>query len=124
MSVESAVADPPPVDLDGRRFRMLSSTASAVDAKSPTVFEYRQSGAVIWGSYTGDTVAEGRFVGSLLADVIRVSFVHALTSGGGVVHGTAESLVQQRPDGLLQLVEHFDVGGEPHESVCIEDRPA
>lgn len=129
MGTDPVVADPPPIDpvpfdLEGRRFRMVSSTASTVDAAAPTVFEYRQSGEVLWGSYSGDTVAEGRFVGSRLADVVRVSFVHALVTGGGVVHGTAESHVEQRPDGLLQLVERFDVGGEPHESVCIEVRSA
>lgn len=48
--------------LNGRRFVMISSTASAVDADAPTEFAYEESGGVIWGHYTGDTVIHGRFV--------------------------------------------------------------
>lgn len=99
---------------------MVSSTASRVDADAPTVFDYSQASGVVWGSYTGDTVAEGRFVGTRVGTIVQVSFVHALVAGGGVVSGTATSRVEVGTDGRLRLVEDFDVAGTPHRSVCVE----
>ncbi|UFU07703.1 hypothetical protein [Ruania halotolerans] len=107
-------------DLDGLRFRMLSSTASRVDPDSPTEFTYHQHGSLVWGEYIGDTVTEGRFVGALRAQDLDISFAHALRTDGSVVHGRATSLVERRRDGLLYLVESFDVDGVAHESVCVQ----
>lgn len=63
---------PSPINLDGQRFAMVSSTASIVDPQSPTTFTYHQDGLLVWGEYTGDTVTEGRFVGSVDGDVVGV----------------------------------------------------
>ena len=110
------------VSLDGRRFRMESSTASRVDPVGPTVFDYFEAAGVVWGAYRGDTVVEGRFVGTRVGTAVRVSFVHALAVGG-VVEGTAASRLETRTDGSLRLVEDFDVDGVPQRSVCVEIPP-
>jgi hypothetical protein len=106
--------------LDGRTFLMESSTASRVDPDSPTRFRYHEAGGVLWGEYTGDTVVEGRFVGVRTGDSIRVSFVHSLTEGGAPVTGAAVSRIERTAEGLLRLVEDFEVAGEPQVSVCVE----
>jgi hypothetical protein len=101
---------------------MVSSTNSAVDPTSPSVFHYRERSGVIWGKYDGDTVVFGRFVGTRVGDRLAVSFVHELRRGGPVVAGTADSRIRS-VSGQLELVEEFVVDGTPHISVCREQYP-
>ena len=84
--------------LNGRRFVMVSSTASVVDPERPTEFLYREADGVVWGSYTGDTVIHGRFVGTRDGDQVTISYVHALKAGGRrAARATAAS--RRRPTG-------------------------
>ena len=108
-----------PLDLDGRVFDMVSSTASRVDPDAPTRFRYSEADGVVWGEYTGDTVTVGRFVGTRVGDRLEVAFTHALVAGGPPVSGTATSRVEAGPAGL-RLVEEFEVDGSPQTSVCAE----
>ncbi|MEU6431212.1 hypothetical protein ABZ860_35405 [Microbispora sp. NPDC046973] len=107
--------------LNGRRFVMISSTASAVDADAPTEFAYEESGGVIWGHYTGDTVVHGRFVGTRDADRIELSYVHLLKTGERA-SGRSTSRIETAEDGRLRLVEEFQFEGDDatHVSVCAE----
>ncbi|WP_217177074.1 hypothetical protein [Streptomyces sp. AC495_CC817] len=109
--------------LDGRRFRMVSSTTSAVDPEAPSQFTYQERDGAIWGDYTGDTVTFGRFVGTRTGDTIWVSFVHVLAADGTVVTGDGESELELTDDGLIRLVEHYEMHGAPQLSVC-EEIPA
>lgn len=97
---------------------MIASSASEVDAEAPTRFLYRQAGTMLWGDYTGDTVAAGHFVGRLVGNRIEISFAHALADDDVVVTGSAVSTVEVRDDGLLYLVEEFEKEGKTHVSVC------
>lgn len=106
--------------LDGRSFAMVSSTTSAVNAEAPSVFHYFERDGVIWGDYTGDTVTFGRVVGTRTGDRIRVSFVHVLAATGEVVTGEGESDIEQGEDGMLRLVEHYEMHGAPQLSICVE----
>lgn len=114
------VVMPSTLSLDGLRFAMVSSTASAVDSDAPTTFDYHQDGSLIWGEYTGDTVTEGRFVGEVAGAEVRVSFAHALASDGTVVRGDAVSRAEQSDDGRIRLIEDFAVDGVDHVSVCVQ----
>ena len=114
------VVMPSTLFLDGLRFAMVSSTASAVDAASPTTFDYHQDGRLIWGEYTGDTVTEGRFVGEITGAEVRVSFAHALVGDGSVVRGDAVSRAEHADDGRIRLIEDFAVDGVDHVSVCLQ----
>jgi hypothetical protein len=109
------------VNLNGRKFVMVSSTASAVDPDSPTEFQYWEADEVVWGAYTGDTVTQGRFVGTREGDLVTISYVHALKAGGKAA-GQSSSRVEKGEDGLLRLVEEFTFDGDdtPHVSVCVE----
>lgn len=98
---------------------MVSSTASAVDPDAPTRFVYHQQGELVWGSYTGDTVTEGRFVGQLSEATLAISFAHELVADRSVVRGNATSRVEDR-DGKIALVEDFAIDGVQHESVCLQ----
>ncbi len=107
--------------LNDRRFVMVSSTASEVDPEAPTEFRYWESDGVVWGSYTGDTVTVGQFVGTRDGDSISITYVHALKSGGRAV-GQSSSRIETEPDGRLRLVEEFQFDGDDtrHVSVCTE----
>lgn len=105
--------------LDGRRFKMTSSTASAVDPASPSLFEYHEKDGVVWGDYEGDTVTFGRFVGRRSGADLDVSFVHVLVADGSVISGEGHSTIEERAEGLC-LVEDFELAGVQHESVCVE----
>lgn len=106
--------------LDGRRFRMVSSTTSAVDPEAPSVFTYRERDGAIWGDYEGDTVTFGRFVGTRTGDTIWVSFVHVLAVDGTVVTGDGESELELTDAGTIRLIEHYEMHGAPQLSVCEE----
>ncbi|WP_169984446.1 hypothetical protein [Microbispora sp. H10836] len=107
--------------LNGRRFVMISSTASEVNADAPTEFAYEESGGVIWGQYTGDTVVHGRFVGTRDADRIEISYVHLLKTGERA-SGRGASRIETAGDGRLRLVEEFQFEDDDttHISICAE----
>ncbi|MGN9841943.1 hypothetical protein ACTMTI_27830 [Nonomuraea sp. H19] len=110
-----------PVNLNGRKFVMVSSTASVVDRDSPTEFLYWEADGVVWGSYSGDTVTHGRFVGTRDGDQVAIAYAHALKAGGTAA-GQSSSRVETGDDGLLRLVEEFSFDGDDtlHVSVCAE----
>ncbi|GAB3597387.1 hypothetical protein [Microbacterium tumbae] len=105
--------------LDGRTFRMTSSTTSVVDPDAPSVFRYREESGIVWGDYTGDTVTFGRFLGTRSGDRISIRFAHVLVADGSVVTGEGESDIEQDAEGL-RLVEHYEMHGEPQLSICVE----
>ncbi len=109
------------VNLNGRKFVMVSSTASAVDPDSPTEFLYQEADGVVWGSYSGDTVTHGRFVGMRDGAQVAISYAHALKAGGKA-GGQSSSRIEKGDDGLLRLVEEFSFDGDDtvHVSVCRE----
>ncbi|MGO1508063.1 MAG: hypothetical protein ACTH2J_03765 [Candidatus Microbacterium stercoravium] len=105
--------------LDGRTFRMISSTTSAVDPESPSTFHYSEKDGVVWGNYLGDTVTFGRFVGTRTGDAISIHFVHVLAGDGTVVTGAGQSDIEQDESGL-RLIEHYEMHDEPQLSICAE----
>ncbi|GAA1539059.1 hypothetical protein HD600_001195 [Microbacterium ginsengiterrae] len=105
--------------LDGRTFRMTSSTTSVVDPDAPSVFHYFEQDGAVWGDYSGDTVTFGRFIGTRSGDTISIHFVHVLADGGAVVTGSGDSEIEQDENGL-RLVEHYEMHGAPQLSVCVE----
>ncbi|MER5325873.1 hypothetical protein [Streptosporangium roseum] len=113
------------LNLNDRRFVMVSSTASAVDPDGPTEFTYRESDGIIWGDYTGDTVVHGRFVGTRDGDRLEITYVHLLKNGERA-SGQGGSRIETLPDGRLNLVEEFQFAGDdtPHVSVCAEVLPS
>ena len=110
---------PAALDLDGRRFAMVSSTASAVNPSAPTVFDYHERDGMIWGEYQGDTVRVGRFVGVRTGALVAIRFTHVVDATDEVVSGAAESRIEQHADGL-RLVEDFRTADGDQVSVCAE----
>jgi len=109
-----------PASIDGMEFVMISSTGSEVATETPSRFRYRQDGQMVWGSYRGDTVNVGRFIGRRDGDTITICFAHRLVDSEEIVLGTASSELQRTDDGTLQLFETFEKDGILHTSVCNE----
>ena len=109
----------PTESLHGRTFKLVSSTASLVNADDPTVFHYSEQDGIIWGDYVGDTVSQGRFVGTRMGDALEIWFAHHRIADDAVLTGTSSSTIGVG-DGRMTLLERFDVDGVPHESVCVE----
>lgn len=107
------------LNLQGRRFAMVSSTASRVDPDGPTQFAYEEDDGLIWGSYQGDTVVRGRFVGTRDHDRIELSYVHVVKAGPEPVTGRSASRIEPLPDGRLRLVETFQFDGDETQQVSI-----
>lgn len=105
--------------LDGRTFRMTSSTTSVVDPDGPSIFRYFERDGVVWGDYTGDTVTFGQFVGTRDGDRISIFFAHVLAADQSVVTGSGDSEIEEDQDGL-RLVEHYEMHGQPQLSICVE----
>lgn len=99
---------------------MESSTTSAVDPESPSIFRYFERAGAIWGDYEGDTVTFGRFIGTRSPRSIRVSFVHVLAATGDVITGEGESELELDHHDRIRLVEHYEMNGGPQLSVCVE----
>lgn len=107
--------------LDGRVFRMVSSTTSTVDPDAPTIFSYAEKDGVIWGDYEGDTVTFGRFVGTRTGDELYVWVVHQLVADGSVARTEGASRIEQIAGGRgLRLVEEYEMFGQPQLSICEE----
>jgi hypothetical protein len=123
-----APADAPPpggpspdtLSLDGGIYIMESSTASAVDPLAPTRFWYSENHGLIWGNYTGDTVTEGRFIGTRAGREVTVHFVHTMKSDGSHVTGSSVSTISDEPGQPRRLVENFRIDGADHVSICVE----
>ncbi|MGY1550233.1 hypothetical protein ACW5CM_00455 [Microbacterium sp. A588] len=105
--------------LDGRTFKMTSSTTSVVNHDAPSTFRYFEKDGVVWGDYIGDTVTFGQFVGTRTGNVISINFVHVLVADGSVVTGSGDSNIEQDENGL-RLVEHYEMFGKPQLSICVE----
>jgi hypothetical protein len=108
------------LSLDGGVYIMESSTASAVDPSAPTRFWYSENRGLIWGNYTGDTVTEGRFIGTRAGREVTVQFVHTMKSDGSHVTGSSASVVSDEPGQPRRLVENFRIGEADHVSICVE----
>ncbi|MEU8307128.1 hypothetical protein AB0C84_26570 [Actinomadura sp. NPDC048955] len=109
-------------NLNGRRFAMVSSTASRVDPAAPTWFAYEEADGVVWGSYEGDTVVQGRFVGARRGGEVRLNYVHLTKQSADPVAGSSTNRIELLQDGRIRLVEEFQFEGDatPQVSVCEE----
>ncbi|GAA0282213.1 hypothetical protein GCM10009527_093090 [Actinomadura nitritigenes] len=109
-------------NLDGRRFAMVSSTASRVDPAAPTRFAYAEADGVVWGSYEGDTVVHGRFVGARRGAEVQLNYVHLTKQSAHPVAGSSTNRIELLQDGRIRLVEEFQFEGDdtPQVSICEE----
>lgn len=94
------------IDYDGRRFRPLSNTPNG-DTGGETIFDYRQSGDVVWATYAGGSVKFGTLVATVAGDgSLDMRYQHLDTSGGFKT-GRCHSRLEVLPDGRYRLHEEW-----------------
>jgi hypothetical protein len=94
------------ISYDGRRFRAVSNTPNG-DTSDETIFDYHQTGVVVWATYTGGTVKFGTLVASVLADgSLDMRYQH-LDTTGTFKTGTCRSRLEVLPDGRYRLHEEW-----------------
>jgi hypothetical protein len=113
---------------DGRRFRSVSNDAAGTpgDVGDDTLFEYRQSGAVVWAEYRGGAVARGALVATAdAAGVLDARYAH-VSSDGALRTGVCRSVPETLPDGRLRLHEtwRWTGGAEGEGTSTVEEVPA
>ncbi|WP_198295512.1 MULTISPECIES: hypothetical protein [unclassified Diaminobutyricimonas] len=117
-SLDAALVSEPRID--GTSFVLESSTASTVSTTAPTRFDFHENSGVIWGSYYGDTVTGGYCVGRYRDGVIDEYFVHHVVATDTTLLGDSSTVMKQRDDGRLELIEEFVLDGVPGKSVCVQ----
>ena len=114
-------------NLDGRHFRPISTSPNG-EAGADTVFHYRQTGEVVWATYSGGQVTHGTLVAMLDAEgSLDMRYQHVASDGTlrtGICHSTVEVLA----DGRCRLHERWrwtePADGGAGESVVEELVPA
>lgn len=109
-----------PLSLDATSFVLETSSASTVDAVTPTRFDFAERTGIVWGTYRGDTVTTGHCVGVRTGSTLNEYFVHELVRTGEALMGDSSTEVRTRADGSLELVEEFVLDGTPGLSVCVQ----
>ena len=94
------------VNYDGRKFRPRSNTPNG-DTSEATIFEYRHTGDIVWGTYSGGTVKFGTLVASVRGDgSLDMRYQH-LDEAGTFKTGTCRSRLEVLPDGRYRLHEEW-----------------
>lgn len=107
-----------------RRFAPVTNAENGeVDAR--TIFHYRQTGRIVWGTYAGGSIAHGTLIATVDTDNcldMRYSHVNA---AGALMTGQCRSVPEVLPDGRLRLHESwqwtcgdFSAGQSIIEEIC------
>ncbi|MDP9024983.1 MAG: n-acetylglutamate synthase [Candidatus Eremiobacteraeota bacterium] len=92
------------VNYDGRRFRVVR-TARNGEVGDETIFEYHQTGSIVWGEYAGGEVRRGALL-ACLEDGGRLRMVyHHINTAGELRTGECVSVPEHRNDGIVRLHE-------------------
>lgn len=94
------------IDYDGRRFRAVETAANG-EVGGETLFEYRQTGAVVWATYAGGAVQMGTLVAAVdAAGCLDMRYAH-VNVAGALMTGTCQSTPEVLADGRLRLHERW-----------------
>lgn len=110
------------IDYDGRRFRSVENSASG-DVDAATVFVYRQTGAVVWGTYEGGAIRFGTLLATVEDDAsLRMHYQH-FTVTGEFKAGACVSRPERLADGRLRLHEtwRWTEGGRGSGTSVVEE---
>jgi hypothetical protein len=95
------------VDYDGRRFRSLANTPNG-EVGDGTLFQYRQAGDVVFGTYEGGGVRHGHLVARVDAEGgLDMRYHHVSDATGALMTGVCRSRLEILPDGRYRLHEEW-----------------
>ncbi|MBI1764126.1 MAG: n-acetylglutamate synthase [Acidobacteria bacterium] len=95
-----------PLNYDNRRFTSVRNSANG-EVSAATVFEYHQSGALVWATYSGGSIVYGTLIAKIdERDYLDMRYQH-LNTAGELRTGRCHSRPEVLPDGRLQLHEQW-----------------
>jgi len=100
--------DAPAGRYDGKRFASIANTPNG-EVTGDTVFEYHQTGNVVWASYEGGGIRKGMLVAVVDAsagDALDMAYKHVNTRGE-IMTGRCHSKPEVLADGRIRLHEQW-----------------
>lgn len=94
------------IDYNGRRFGSVKNSAGG-DVGRDTVFDYRQSGDIVWAEYSGGEIVRGQLIAKAdAAGVLDMRYQH-VNGRGELMTGVCRSTPELLPDGRIRLNERW-----------------
>ncbi|KIL16674.1 glutamate synthase [Bacillus safensis] len=107
---------------DGKTF-IPQSNSSNGEVSAGTIFQYRQDGNILTGTYQGGSIISGVLVGTVNEDGTLHFRYHHVSKDGSMRSGTCNSTPKQLDNGKIQLFEKWkwmDEDQSEGESVIVE----
>ena len=112
------------IDLDGRTLR-LTANSGGVARAGETLFTFRQSGSVFWGSYTGGHIVRGVLLGQHEDGTHGAAhFRFQQIDAAGVYRaGAATTRIERDARGRIVMHDrwHYTAGGEGSGEAVLEE---
>lgn len=113
------------INYDGRRFRSVANSPNG-EVSGDTVFDYRQVGTVLSGTYSGGTIVAGQLLGTVADDGGIEMRYHHVGDDGELRAGRCTSTAQLLPDGRVRLHESWQwfSGDQSRGTSVVEEIPS
>ena len=94
------------INYDNRIFRSVANTPNG-EVGGETLFDYRQEGDLVWGTYEGGGVVAGHLIANVAADGALDMRYHHRSPSGALMTGLCRSRLEILPDGRYRLHEEW-----------------
>jgi len=91
---------------NGRRFTSISNTPNG-EVGGDTLFDYHQTGNLVWATYSGGSVKFGTLIATVDAANELDMRYHHVNRSGQIMTGICRSVPEFLPDGRLRLRESW-----------------
>lgn len=115
---------PAMIDYHGRRFYSVSNSPTG-EVGAETIFDYHQTGDVVWATYEGGAIRFGTLIAKVDGDGALDMRYHHVNAAGELMTGVCHSTPELLPDGRVRLHERWrwtSGDGSSGESVIEEVR--
>ena len=99
------------IDLDGRRFRAVSNSATG-EVGDGTIFHYHQEDGMVWSNYNGGRIVRGHLIAMLVpagdsGDAMLDARYHHINDAGAIMTGICSTRIEVLPSGKYRLHESW-----------------
>lgn len=97
------------INYDNKKFKV-----AGVNNKDSTIFEYHQSGNIVWGEYSGGSVKKGSLIAKVNDNGVMNMHYHHLNNNSEFKLGKCISSPRVLDDGRIEIHEIYEsVGDNP-----------
>ena len=94
------------INYDNKRFRSIENSLEG-EAGTDTIFEYHQSGDIVWAEYSGGRVVRGHLIATCDRNGSLDMRYHHINSDGKLMTGVCRSTPETLSDGRIRLYEEW-----------------